>query len=58
MMLDNGDIEVLKSLCLIQREVISNIIGFGMQFHSFKRRFLKFLVVFSSSDVHGYHLTR
>ena len=46
------------TLCLIQREVISKIKGFGLQFHPFERRFLmKYFVVFSSFDVHGYYLT-
>ena len=45
------------TVCLIQREIILKIKRFGLRFRSFKMRFLKFLVVFLSSDGHGYHLT-
>ena len=31
---------------------------FGLQFRSSKRRFLKILIVFSSFNIHCYHLTR
>ena len=46
-----------SNICLIQREVISKIKGFGLQCRSFEIGFLKRLAVFSSSYVHGYHLT-
>ena len=45
------------TFCLIQREIISKIKGFGLQFRLFIMQFLNFLVVFTSFDVHGYHLT-
>ena len=34
------------TICLIQRDVISKIKGFGLRYRLFKMRFLKFLVVF------------
>ena len=45
------------TICLIQREVISKIKGFGLRFRPFKMRVLNFLVVFLSFDVNGYRVT-
>ena len=51
----NGSSKI--TIRLIQREIISKIKDFGLRFRPFKMRFLIFLVVFLSFDVHGYHLT-
>ena len=45
------------TICSLRKEVISKNNGYGLQFRSYKMRFLEFLFAFSSFDVLGYHLT-